>query len=278
MLASTAPPPNVKASLTHSSADQSSPNEKAIVYDAVILAGGAGSRLGGIDKAALELNGSPLLQRALAASLRARRRVVVGVTSVVLPEDVISTVETPARSGPAAALCHGVKTLASAGASSAGTVGSAAWTLVLACDLPGAVAAVQRLERAVAAARDARTDIEDAFVLTDDAGHLQWVCGLYQTESLQAQMRGLGDPRDLPLRRLVSTLSVRAVEAPMREWQDIDTWQDIDAWQDPGMWQRRYEPDLRRGALPSEGEPSTPGIRPQENQTRRVQTRGTRNT
>ena len=44
-----------------------------MLWDAVVLAGGRGSRLGGVDKATLELDGSTLLGRTLAALAGAAR-------------------------------------------------------------------------------------------------------------------------------------------------------------------------------------------------------------
>jgi len=48
------------------------------VFDAIVLTGGAASRLGGADKPALEVGGTTLLERVLAAVADAGRIVVVG--------------------------------------------------------------------------------------------------------------------------------------------------------------------------------------------------------
>ncbi|MGH8776871.1 MAG: NTP transferase domain-containing protein, partial [Jiangellaceae bacterium] len=47
-------------------------------WDAVVLAGGRGSRLGGVDKPALRIGGRTLLDTALVATAAARSTVVVG--------------------------------------------------------------------------------------------------------------------------------------------------------------------------------------------------------
>ena len=47
-------------------------------FDAVVLAGGGARRLGGVDKMALVVDGSTLLERVLQAVRDAGRRVVVG--------------------------------------------------------------------------------------------------------------------------------------------------------------------------------------------------------
>ncbi len=49
-------------------------------YDAIVLAGGLGQRLGGIDKAMLSVGGRPILAHVLAAAAGAGRRIVVGPT------------------------------------------------------------------------------------------------------------------------------------------------------------------------------------------------------
>jgi molybdopterin-guanine dinucleotide biosynthesis protein A len=49
-----------------------------VTFDAIVLAGGAARRLGGVDKPMLDVDGAPLLARVLAAVAAARVRVVVG--------------------------------------------------------------------------------------------------------------------------------------------------------------------------------------------------------
>ncbi|MGO4494169.1 molybdenum cofactor guanylyltransferase, partial [Arthrobacter sp. 2YAF22_2] len=58
-------------------------------YDAVILAGGRSSRLGGVPKAQLRVDGATLLERSLQAASGARRTVVVGPDPGGLPPDVL---------------------------------------------------------------------------------------------------------------------------------------------------------------------------------------------
>ncbi len=47
-------------------------------YDAIVLAGGSGRRLGGVDKADIRVGEQTLLDRALDAVAEATKRVVVG--------------------------------------------------------------------------------------------------------------------------------------------------------------------------------------------------------
>src|SRR3954468_12670644 len=74
---------------------------------AVILTGGTATRMGGADKASIELGGRTLLERALAATASAADVVVVG-EPVPTSRQVTWAREDPPGGGPAAALLAGV--------------------------------------------------------------------------------------------------------------------------------------------------------------------------
>ncbi|MGZ4699436.1 MAG: molybdenum cofactor guanylyltransferase, partial [Oryzihumus sp.] len=74
---------------------------------AVVLAGGTAARMGGIDKASIEVDGVTLLERSLAATASAVEVVVVG-TEVPTSRPVTWTREDPAGGGPAAGLLAGL--------------------------------------------------------------------------------------------------------------------------------------------------------------------------
>ena len=93
-------------------------------FDAVVLAGGRSSRLGGTAKAMLEIDGLTLLDITLDAVRDARHTVVVG--DVVAPPGILVTREAPVFGGPAAGIAAGLAALDS-------TVDH---VLVLACDMP----------------------------------------------------------------------------------------------------------------------------------------------
>src|SRR5699024_8560274 len=93
--------------------------------------GGRGRRLGGRDKAALPVAGTPMLQRALAACRGAQQVIVVGQPPV--PPGVSQVQEDPPGGGPVAGIVAGL-----------GQV-EAPWTLVLAVDQPDAARAVPGL-------------------------------------------------------------------------------------------------------------------------------------
>lgn len=100
-------------------------------FDAVILTGGRGRRLGGRDKAALEVAGTSMLQRALTACDGAERVIVAGGGGV--PDSVHQVQENPPGGGPVAGIVAALPLVRSA------------WLLVLAVDQPDAERAVSGL-------------------------------------------------------------------------------------------------------------------------------------
>ncbi|SDK53629.1 DUF6457 domain-containing protein [Streptomyces indicus] len=79
-------------------------------YDAVVLAGGAAKRLGGVDKPAVQVGGRALLDRVLGACAAAGTTVVVAPPRPTV-RPVVWAREEPAGGGPLAALAAGVDAL-----------------------------------------------------------------------------------------------------------------------------------------------------------------------
>src|SRR5262245_36081754 len=74
-----------------------------VTFDAIVLAGGASTRFGaGVDKAALPVDGVPMLDRVLLATAAASSTVVVGPRRETV-RPVEWTQEQPAGGGPVAA-------------------------------------------------------------------------------------------------------------------------------------------------------------------------------
>lgn len=229
----------------------------AVAFDAVVLAGGTARRLDGVSKPDVELHGRRLLDHALAATAGASRVVVVAPDSVEVPVGVLRTLEDPPYGGPVAGIAAGLMVLGdaapavkpsdtkapgdTAAARSTTTTGAAPggiaavtapapWVLVLACDVPFAARAVPRL---LAAATNQATASRDGACLRDDSGYLQWLVGVYRTDSLQAALAGLGRrARGASVRALVAPLSVASVAATGQEALDVDTWADLDSLDD----------------------------------------------
>lgn len=194
-------------------------------YDAIVLAGGRGSRLGGVDKGALVVAGRTLLELALLACADADRVVVVGPGPLPAnaPAHVLLTREEPPYAGPAAAVVAGLRRLGSADADTGPGSAAPTHTLLLACDLPPAVEAVAHL--LAHAGPHADTD-SDGWCLSDPGGRRHWLIGLYRTEALARAADELGDPTDHALGRLLGRLALTPIRAPRELTADVDSPRD----------------------------------------------------
>ncbi|MGA8045128.1 MAG: NTP transferase domain-containing protein [Dermatophilaceae bacterium] len=203
------------------------PSTRVPRHDAVILAGGRATRLGGATKPLVEVAGRSLLQRALDAAAGADRIVVVG--PVPVPPGVLSTVEDPPFSGPAAGLAAGLAVLAGSAeptpprAAQPSPAGPAPWTLVLAADVPRAASAVPVLLSVAADDPPA-----DGVCFHDAQSHPQWMLAVYRSASLRAAVATV-ITTDLSMRRLLAPLTITTVPGDPSDIADCDTWQDVDA-------------------------------------------------
>jgi len=179
---------------------------------AVVLTGGRGSRLGGTDKASLEIDGVTMLERAVAATMSAGQVVVVGDRSPTTRE-VTWAREQPAGGGPAAGLLAGLDALGAA----------PDLVCVLAVDMPGVHAGtVARLTWAVEA--DA---VADGALLVDRDGRRQPLAAVYRRAALLAARPPRGEEFGLPVHRLVGGLRLLEVPSVGTEARDVDTWEDL---------------------------------------------------
>jgi molybdopterin-guanine dinucleotide biosynthesis protein A len=175
-------------------------------WDAIVLAGGRGSRLGGVDKAALVLDGETLLDRTLRAVAGAGRVVVVGEPSRDVPTgNVVVVQEEPRFAGPAAAIGAGVAEV------------RAPRVLVVACDQPFLAEAVDLLVGAATG---------DGAVAIDAGGRRQHLMSVLDTAALRAVIADRSTLVDLSVRALLAPLQLHEVAVPARAALDIDTWHD----------------------------------------------------
>ncbi|MGO4858190.1 molybdenum cofactor guanylyltransferase [Arthrobacter sp. 2MCAF14] len=209
-------------------------------FDAVILAGGKSSRLGGVPKAQLKYDGATLLQRAVAASRGAGRVVVVGPDPGTLPDGTLTAREDPPYAGPAAAIAAGLLALGQDREvqdgegqdreAQEGVVPSpehAPWVLVLACDMPLAAAAVPVLLQELAG----HEETEGAMSISAD-GRKQPLLGIYQVSALQREVQAAAEQGGLAnaaVFRLLARLDLLAVPVPTGSTDDVDTWDDAAA-------------------------------------------------
>lgn len=209
------------------------PGHVGFDWDVVILAGGRGSRLGGVRKADLAVGGRRLLDHVLDATDAARTRVVVGDADLVVPAGVVLTREDPPFAGPAAGLAAGLAAGVAAGVGvSSGAPAGAPWTMVLGCDLPGVGDAVQALLRSAGKA-PGDVDALSASADPDDTERIEWVTAIIRTDVLRDAIAAVGSVGivDCSMRRLLGRLRWRRVPVPRRATDDIDTWDDHRRWE-----------------------------------------------
>lgn len=187
-----------------------------LTYDLVVVAGGGGQRLGGELKAAIERDGSRLLDRTLAATRGASARVLVG-SGIEVPDDVVVTMEDPAGGGPAAGTAAGLVAVSD----------PSPWTLVLAGDLVDAAPGVGAL---LAAAADASEET-DGICLAGAEEHPQWLFGIHRTPALRSAVEALDTVQDRSMKALLSGLRLRTVPVDPDVVADIDTPEDLTRWE-----------------------------------------------
>jgi molybdopterin-guanine dinucleotide biosynthesis protein A len=189
-------------------------------FDAIILAGGRGARLGGADKPGLVVGSSTM------AATAARAAVTAGAGQIILvgpdrPDvtavtgagagragGLVVTREDPPGAGPVPALRAG---LAEAGAR---------WVAVLAADLP--FLRGDQLRRLLAAACGSSSA---GAVIADESGAAQWLAGCWRTDRLRAALAAY---QGSSLRGLLGPLRpVLVQDAGPRDgpspWLDCDT-------------------------------------------------------
>ncbi|MDX8049004.1 molybdenum cofactor guanylyltransferase [Lentzea sp. BCCO 10_0798] len=171
-----------------------------MTYAVIILTGGKGERLGGVDKAALSYRDATLLDHVLSVVDDAAQKVVVGPEKD-LP-GVIWAREEPPGGGPLAGLAAGLAKI------------TEDWVVVLAVDQPGLTR--DTIARLRAAGRNA--------VLKDD--RVQWLIGCWNAADLRRALPE--DPRNLPLRKTLLRLDPVEVSALPGEARDVDTPADLD--------------------------------------------------
>ncbi|MEU4378572.1 molybdenum cofactor guanylyltransferase [Micromonospora echinofusca] len=195
-------------------------------YAAVVLAGGAARRMGGVDKPARTVGGLPMRERVLAAVADAAPRILVGPPGPV-PAGVRLTREDPPGGGPVAASAAGLALL------DPGTPVVA----LLAADLPLLTRA------AVGELLDHLDAGHDGACYVDADGRRQTLCGVWRVAPLRAALDRLATERaggrpassvaslaGAPIRALLAGLRVREVPwagGGPPPWFDCDTDEDV---------------------------------------------------
>ncbi|GAA1316319.1 nitrilase-related carbon-nitrogen hydrolase [Brachybacterium tyrofermentans] len=212
----------------------SQPHETSATTFAIVLAGGASSRLGGTDKTRMEVAGATTLERVL-RSAHVDERIVVGPAGDGGPDlarihGARFVLEDPPRSGPLAALARGVAEIS--GDLSDGP-GGGATVLVLGGDMP-----LLRAETLTALTSTSASEQKVAALAGSD-GHVQYLCAAWPLARLRAALDALeqsdGGWANLSLRRLYDQLGADELltrRAAGAEDSDIDTPEALGAARD----------------------------------------------
>lgn len=210
--------------------------------EAIVLAGGRASRLGGIDKPRLRVGQETLLDGVIRALTDAgcRRIVVAGPVAEESAADHVEWVrEDPPFGGPVAGIAAALERVASP------TV------FVLAGDLAAPESVIARLRTPDSSpvrpdtARDRRAEPqgppahpsdsavlaahEDGRCLSDPDGRVQWLAGVYRTAALRDGLAALPNGgRDASLRQLLRGIRITTIAASAEAVRDVDTWDDVE--------------------------------------------------
>lgn len=178
--------------------------------EAILLAGGRGSRVDGAVKPLFRVGGGTLLSAAVGAARAHGAQRILVVAPVLDPALAVEWIAEDAPfGGPVAAVVAALPAV------------RADDVLVLACDLADPAAAV--------AALPALAPGVDGVCLSAD-GRPQWLTGRYRTASLRSAASGIEDGgRDAAMRTLLGGLRIALVDAPAGVSRDIDTWDDLTA-------------------------------------------------
>ena len=192
-------------------------------FDAIVLAGGTGERMGGADKGALMLAEVTFLERVLDATRVADDVVCVGPERPT-SRKVTWTQESPAGGGPVAAVAAGLQHV------------EATIVTVLAVDHPFVTAEVVARLVETCAVNDV-----DAVLAGDDAGVPQRLLAAYRVPALSACLRAIGSPAGASMTRLTQGLRCVTVPAPDAA-QDCDTPEDLERARQKAAEQERACP------------------------------------
>lgn len=223
-------------------------------YAAVVLAGGAARRLGGVRKPALAVAGRSMLDRVLSAVSDAAVRVVVGPADLPVPAGVRVTLETPPGGGPVAGTAAGLALvpadvpLVALLAADLPLLRPEAVNLLRArlappagpADLAAELASAAPADPAAELARAGPADPADpaaglsAALFVDAAGRRQSLCGVWRAAALRARLAELvaerGGLAGASMRALLAGAPVADVSWPAAgppPWFDCDTDADL---------------------------------------------------
>ena len=175
----------------------------------IVLAGGRGTRMGGVDKGSVTARGARLIDHVLAALPYGTPTAVVSPYPLGLPQ----VCESPLFGGPAAGIATGFHAL------------DTPRVAVLSVDAPDSPRVLPRLVAALDAAPGA-----SAAVATTGS-RIQPLIALWNADALAAALAALGSPHNTSARRLLRAAPGALVRVPGTGAEvDYDTPAELCAW------------------------------------------------
>jgi molybdopterin-guanine dinucleotide biosynthesis protein A len=176
----------------------------------IVLTGGSGRRLGGADKARLDVTGEGLLDHVLRSLPPGMPVVVCGdVIGTCRPVEFVR--EDPPGGGPAAGVATAIALVRTP------LVG------LLAVDMPWGAAPMQQ---ALVALHE-QVDVDAVLTVSED-GRDQPLCSAWRTAALRAAVVDAGPLTDRPMRDLVARVRTTTLAVAMEDLLDIDTPEDLE--------------------------------------------------
>ena len=182
-------------------------------WSVIVIAGGHGRRLGGVDKAGIVLGGVTTLDLIL-DSIAPEMPVVVSGPERPTHRPVVFTQESPPDGGPVAGIAAALTSVTTPG------------VLIVATDMPWAAELVPEL-----LARFASTSA-DVVIPVDSGGRSQPLLSAWDAQTLRGLLAGLGDPRGRSVRDLTERTTSATWALDERETAliaDIDTAAELQA-------------------------------------------------
>ncbi len=188
----------------------------------IVVAGGSSQRMGGTDKALMQVGEKSYLQHVISeATPHCVETVIVGPRRDLYPDNVVNwTMEDPPGAGPLAGLAAGFTALRS----------QATHCAVLSCDAPFAGRALPKLFAHLIALRH-QGNAYDAVLAQDTAGYPQPLIAVYDRTAASYALKRLQAAdriNNSPLRLLERTLKTTTLEISGVESMDVDTMADHD--------------------------------------------------
>jgi molybdopterin-guanine dinucleotide biosynthesis protein A len=204
-------------------------------YDAIVLSGGRGTRIGG-GKPERQLASWPLLDHVLVAVSSASHRIVVGPIRRGLGEPIFVS-EDPPGSGPVAGIAAALASV------------EQDLVAVFAADIPFIRPEIDQFRAILAVSPE-----KDAMVMVDTAGRINYLAAMWRTDSLRRAVAELGNPAGLPMRALYENANTANAPDYDAVGSDVDTPNDL-AIAEERIWQ--LPPWVIKGTRP-EWLPATP--------------------